>query len=457
MTTSGTVDPSQNGSGSATERSVLSGDLLSEIDAFLAPSDARRAAAYPGDSGTRQPVHTVYVNADRATDDLVASWGRQAREILDLVAADATAAARTTGLAAVDGTVLDRVRAKLASQPIEDLRLDFEDGYGARPDAEEDADADRAAALLRDILRGPHAPLTAGIRFKCLEPALRRRGLRTLDRVVGGVIRSAPGEKAELPAGFVVTLPKVTDTDQVRAMVRVCAALEHGYGLAEGALRFEIQVETTQAILATDGTAAVAEMVRAAGPRCIALVYGTFDYSAACGVSPAQQSLAHPVADHAKAVMQVAAAGTGVRLSDGSTNVLPIGTPEAVEAAVRLHSGLVTRSLERAYYQGWDMHPGHLVSRYLATFAFFRAGRAAAADRLRAYLAKQEGAVMDEPATAQALAGLLQRGVHCGAVTVDEIVAAGVDPTLLDALARKLPLPSAPAHDLITPSEGSAR
>jgi hypothetical protein len=119
--------------------------------------------------------------------------------------------------------------------------------------------------------------------------------------------------------------------------------------------------------------------------------------------------------------MQLAAAGTGVRLSDGSTNVLPVGDTDAVHAAWRLHARLVRRSLERGYYQGWDMHPGHLPTRYLATYAFFREALPAAAARLRGYLDRVEGGVMDEPATAQALAGTVLRGVHCGAVDPDEV------------------------------------
>src|SRR6478735_1742994 len=163
----------------------------------------------------------------------------------------------------------------------------------------------------------------------------------------------------------------------------------------------------------------------------------------ACGVAAAYQSLAHPVADHAKAVMQVAAAGTGVRLSDGSTNVMPVGSPDQVRAAVQLHAGLVTRSLRAAYYQGWDMHPGHLVSRYLATYAFYREGLPAAAGRLKAYLNKQSGGVVDEPATAQALAAFLMRGVHCGAVDATEVLEmAGVRRDTLDGMARRKPLPA---------------
>src|SRR5215204_6426921 len=125
-------------------------------------------------------------------------------------------------------------------------------------------------------------------------------------------------------------------------------------------------------------------MVHAAGGRCVSLHYGTYDYSAACGVAAAYQSLEHPAADHAKAVMQVAAAGTGVRLSDGSTNVVPVGDTAAVRAAWQLHARLVRRSLERGFYQGWDLHPAQLPTRFLATFGFFRDGLHVADYRLRA-------------------------------------------------------------------------
>ena len=272
-----------------------------------------------------------------------------------------------------------------------------------------------------------------GIRFKSFEAPTRRRGLRTLDLVVGGLLASGG-----LPEGFVVTLPKVTSVAQVEAMVEVCARLEQAHALPAGRLRFEIQVETSQAVLAADGTATVARMVAAADGRCTGLHYGTYDYSAALGITAASQSLEHPAADHAKAVMQVAAAGTGVHLSDGSTNVLPTGDQDAVHAAWRLHARLVARSLERGYYQGWDMHPGHLPTRYLTTYSFFRASLPATAARIRAYLGRVEGGVMDEPATAQALAAAVLRGVDCGAVTLREASElTGVDRARLQGLARR--------------------
>ncbi|MFI2186880.1 DUF6986 family protein [Streptomyces sioyaensis] len=414
------------------------------IGAALAEVDADLARRYPGDPGTRQPVHTVYVPGDVFAAGTVRSWGDQALAALDEHAPDAAALAAVLGLPdALAAEVHDRVRAKLIREPVEDLRIDFEDGYGPRPDAEEDEAAARAAALVAAAYRGGTSRPEAGggtaapymgIRMKCMEAAVRDRGIRTLDIFLTGLMRAGG-----LPDGLLLTLPKVTYAEQVTAMVRLLEAFEKAHGLESGRIGFEIQIETTQSILGADGRATVARMIEAAEGRATSLHYGTFDYSASCGVSAAHQSLDHPVADHAKAVMQVAAAGTGVRLSDGSTNVLPVGPTERVHAAWRLHHGLVRRSLARAYYQGWDMHPGHLPTRYAAVYAFYREGLEQAAARLAAYVAKAGGDVMDEPATAKALSGYLLRGLDCGAVDPEEVARlTGLTRGDLDGLAGRL-------------------
>jgi citrate lyase beta subunit len=412
----------------------VSDSLADLLDERLDGADRELRDRYPGDAGTRQPVHTVYVPADRFTAGTTRDWGTAALQLLDREAATAAALAEATGMAAdLVGDVYDRVRDKLGREPVEDVRVDFEDGYGSRSDEEEDRSAREAATALAALSGREGAPPFLGIRFKSFEAPTRRRGLRTLDLVLEGLLAAG-----DLPAGLLLTLPKVTSVAQVAAMVETCGALEEAYGLPSGRLGFEIQVETPQAVLAADGTAAVARMIAEAAGRCTGLHYGTFDYSASLGIAAAQQSLEHPAADHAKAVMQVAAAGTGVRLSDGSTNVLPVGSSVQVREAWRLHARLVERSLQRGFYQGWDMHPGHLPTRYLATYSFFRRDLPTTGARIRAYLDRRETGVMDEPATAVALAGAVLRGVDCGAVTPEEVAAStGVDRGQLDALARR--------------------
>jgi len=341
-------------------------------------------------------------------------WGDAALATLDEYRSIFAALVDEQGADAVD--LESRVRSKLVNEPVEDLRVDFEDGYGARSDEVEDGHASSAARDLATSIREGTAAPFFGIRMKCLEAPTRRRGLRTLAIVVGELV-AAP---APLD-GFVTTLPKATSVDQVTAMVHICEQLERTFNLDVGTLRFEIQVETPQAILGPDGTALVARMLHAADERCTALHYGTYDYSAFCGIAAEYQSMAHPVADYAKLVMQAAAAGTGVRLSDGSTNILPVGDDEAVRDAWRLHLGLVRRSLERGYYQGWDMHPAQLPTRYAATFGFYRDGLPRAAGRLRNYLDHTGSGVLDEPATARALADYLLRAANCGAANAAEL------------------------------------
>jgi citrate lyase beta subunit len=277
--------------------------------------------------------------------------------------------------------------------------------------------------------------------MKCLEEPVRRRAVRTLDRFLATLAAAGPkpsGSQVTLPPGFRVTLPKVTSVAQVAAMAGLCAALEAEYALPR--LDLELQVETPQAVLGPDGTALVAPMLAAADGRCVGLHFGTYDYTAALGVAAGYQSLAHPAADHAKAVMQAAAAGTGAVVSDGSLNVLPVGGKPAVRAAWQQHAALVRRSLERGFYQGWDLHPAQLPSRYAATFGFYRDGFDAAAARLARYLAGPAGTgggVLDEPATARALASFLRRGLACGAVTGADLARYdGLNEAGVEALAR---------------------
>jgi len=369
------------------------------------------------------------VPADRFTPDLAAEWGQAALAAASDAGGLEALAARVGIRADVIPSVVTRVVAKLETEPIEDLRLDFEDGYGDRGSAE-DQDAVTAATRVHEAVSAGSAPPFIGIRFKCFEKPTRERGLRTLDLFLGTLI-----DRDGLPDGLVLTLPKVSTVAQVEAMVEVAELLERAHGLDAGRIRFEVQVETPQLVLGAEGSSPLAQLPLAGAGRITSLHYGTYDYSASLGIAAAYQSMEHPAADLAKQLMQLAVAGTGIRLSDGSTNILPIG--DRAEEAWALHARLVRRSLERGFFQGWDMHAHHLPTRFLATYAFYREGFDPAAARLRAYLSKDAGAVLDEPATARALAWFVLRGVQCGAIGVDEIRASiGIDVPELTALAH---------------------
>ncbi|TQN35727.1 citrate lyase beta subunit [Blastococcus colisei] len=400
---------------------ALREEIYAALDRRLAPVDDARLAAHPGERPDRQPLHTCYVPADAVVPGLAGEWGAAALAALD------EHGLPDLGLdPGLVEQVLPRVRAKLAAEPVEDLRVDAEDGYRRGAEAEDD-DVLRAAAIVAADRAAGTAPPSLGIRAKSLEGPTRRRGVRSLDLFLGG-----------LGAGtVVVTLPKVTAVEQVRAFLPVLDALEDAHGVA---VALELQVETPQAVLGPDGAVTLARMVHAAGSRLTGLHYGTYDYSAALGIAAAHQASDHPAADLAKQLMQVAVAGTGVRAVDGSTNVLPAGSREQVHAAWRLHAGLVRRALERGFYQGWDLHPAQLVTRYVATYAFFRAALPAAAGRLAAYLDRSDAGVLDEPATARALATVVLRGLDCGAVDDTDVSAAGgPDRAVLDSVAGRRP------------------
>ncbi|MFD3509090.1 DUF6986 family protein [Nocardia sp. NPDC058666] len=401
--------------------------IRARIDSVLDSVDAELRVRYPGAGDRVQPVHTAYVPADRASADTPAEWGATALDLLHrhadfLVGLDATGA-------------LPAVRRRLTDSPVQDMRIDFEDGYGFRADDVEDAAATAAGEALAAWAGKPGAPESFGVRTKGLAANERRRALRTLELVLDGAGGVLPG--------FVFTVPKIRAAEQVSALVDLCTGLERAHGLPDRSLRFELQIESPQAIIAPDGTAPIAKMIHLAEGRCSALHFGTYDYTAACGIAATDQTLDHPAADFAKSVMQVAAAQTGVWICDGSTQITPDVDPEG---AFRNHHRLVERALRRGYYQGWDMHPGHLVTRWLATYDFFRTATDVAVPRLQAYLDRRSGGVVDEPATAEALATTVLRGLRCGATTDDELVARAPELTVpvLEALVARRTPPQAP-------------
>ena len=389
----------------------------------LAAANRRIAALYPGDSGERQPVHTVYGGAHLFRADTAQKLGSIARAALAEHAPDARTFANVLGIdAALADGVYARVQEKLAREAVEDFRLDFEDGYGNRPDAEEDGHAESAAAQVAAGLAAGTLPPFIGIRIKPLSKELHARSLRTLELFVTALVR-ATGRR--LPEGFVITVPKLMGPAHVEAVARSCENLERKLRIGRGSLRLELMIETPQSILAADGTVALKPLVAAGRGRVTAAHFGTYDYTALTGITAAWQHMRHPVCDFAKHMMQVSLAQTGVRLSDGATNVLPIGARNVVHLAWKQHFDDVTHSLMHGFYQGWDLHPAQLPTRYAAVFAFFLASRQAATARLRNFVERAAqatlvGDVFDDAATGQGLLNYFLRGMNSGALTIDE-------------------------------------
>jgi citrate lyase beta subunit len=387
---------------------------------------------YPGDSFARQPVHTVYGGAHLFKSDTAKKLGELSLRALARYGADASTFSRAVGMdEALASTVYERVVEKLKREAVEDFRIDFEDGYGNRPDAEEDGHAVSAAHEVAKGLDDGTLPPFIGIRIKTFSNELAARSARTMDIFLTTLVRLTKGQ---LPNTFYVTLPKIVHPGQAAALAKLLDAFEKKKKLKPHTIKVELMVETPQSIIGYDGTAPLRAMIDALGGRCTGAHFGTYDYTASCNITAAHQRMDHLSCDFAKHVMQVTLAGTGVNLSDGATNVMPVGdNAEIVHRAWKLHYDHATHSLVNGFYQGWDLHPAQLPTRYAAVYAFFLGGLPAATARLKNFIEKAAqatlvGDVFDDAATGQGLLNYFLRARNCGAITEAEASATGLTP-----------------------------
>ena len=455
----------------------LSEQDLNSIFSDLATANHAFSQQYPGDSQHRQPVHTVYGGAQLFKSGYAKKLGSLALRALDTYAANYATFAQILGIPGAEKlpqteaevnqltellekdvnamktaypeawlayTVYQRVRKKLESEPIEDNRIDFEDGYGNRKDEEEDAHAIQAATELAKAMEEGTVSPFIGFRIKSFTEECRKRSARTLDLFLTQLSEKTGGK---LPENFVVTLPKVTIPEQVTALVRLLEKIEEKTEIAKGALRLEIMIETTQAIVDSQGRNAVPLLVDAGEGRCVAAIFGTYDYTASCNITAAYQTHTHAACDFARHIMQVSLAKSGVNIVDGATTLMPIGphkskeTPltnqqvkenmQVINSAWKLHFENILHSLSHAYYQGWDLNPAQLPIRYAAVYTFFLMGLDDASKRLHAFLAKAAQATLvghtfDDAATGQGLLNFFLRGISCGAITEEETLATGI-------------------------------
>ncbi|MBX2888198.1 MAG: phosphoenolpyruvate kinase [Ferruginibacter sp.] len=427
---------------------------------------------YPGDRPERQAVHTLYGGANLFKHDLALVLGKRALESFKTYAPDFLTFGKIFGLngieqiktkdaraeakkylsqkpqnrhshpAALSFEVYNKVIQKLEREAIEDFRIDFEDGYGNRSNEEEDEAARIAAEQVAKGMKEKTLPPFIGIRIKPFTEEMKERGLRTLDIFLTTLIAQTKGK---LPNNFVVMLPKVTIPQQVETLVECFEVLEHLLKLKAGSLKMEMMVETTQSIMDKDGRNPLMKFMQASKGRCIAMHFGTYDYTASCNITARYQEMDHPVCDFAHHMTKVALAHTGIWLSDGATNTMPIGPHrgekltvaqkkeniETVHRAWKKGYDHIRHSLWNGYYQGWDLNPAQLPMRYAAVFAFFLESYDDAVERLKTFVEKAAratliGDVFDDAATGQGLLNYFLRALNSGAITEEEVLATGL-------------------------------
>jgi hypothetical protein len=395
---------------------------------------SRIADRYPGEGPNRQPVHTVYGGAQIFSAKTCARLGELAGEFVESWLPTPLELASVLGMdEGLAEMVHPKVVHKLETEPVEDFRIDFEDGYGHRSDQEEDGHArSTAREVATGLEEGSLSPFI-GIRVKSMSRELHRRALRTLDLFVTTLVEEA----GSLPEGFVITLPKIQDVEQVSVFADALGVM--GEELGTGPIPMELMVETPQMVIDEDASAGIRKYVDAGNGLVRGAHFGTYDYTASMNITASYQTMDHDACDFARHALQVSLAGTGVWLSDGATNVMPVPVHreenltraqieenrETVQRAMALHYRHIRHSLSHAYYQGWDLHPAQLATRYAAVFAFFLEGLDRAGARLSNFVesaaqATLVGEVFDDAATGQGLLNYFLRAINCGAITEDE-------------------------------------
>lgn len=429
---------------------------------------------YPGDKPDRQAVHTVYGGANLFKADTCVKMGDIALKNLQTYSPDFVTLSRvlkfdghedlpddekkveklTKKLDKMDEaeikqhpawlayTVYNKIIKKLKTEAVEDFRIDFEDGFGNRPDEEEDATAVQAANELAEGMKNKTISPFIGIRIKPFTEDLKNRGVRTLDIFLTTLLEKTGGK---LPDNFIVMLPKVTIPEQVITMIRLLEIIEKKNNLATGTLKMETMVEATQIIMDDEGRNPLMKIVKAGEGRLIAAHFGTYDYTASCGITARYQTMAHPVCDFAHHMTKVALGGTGIFLSDGATNIIPVAphrgdnltakqlkeNQRSVHNAWRIGYNHSMHSLINGFYQGWDLNPAQLPMRYAATYNFFLSSIDDATHRLkifvdRAAISTLTGDIFDDAATGQGLLNFFLKAMNCGAISEEEATATGL-------------------------------
>ncbi|MEK7226189.1 MAG: phosphoenolpyruvate kinase [Bacteroidota bacterium] len=440
----------------------------------LSAANKKFQQIYPGDKPDRQAVHTVYGGANLFKSDTCKKMGEIALRNLQTYSPDFITLAKVLKMEGYDKlpddekkaekllkkldkmdeaerkkspawlpyTVYNKIVQKLKTEAVEDFRIDFEDGFGNRPDDEEDATAINAANELAEGMNNKTISPFIGIRIKPFTEDLKSRGVRTLDIFLTALLEKTGGR---LPDNFVVMLPKVTIPEQVITMIRLLEIIEKKNKLTPGTLKMETMVEATQIIMDDEGRNPLMKIIRASEGRLIAAHFGTYDYTASCGITARYQTMAHPVCDFAHHMTKVALGGTGIFLSDGATNVMPVAphrgdkltakqlkeNRQSVHNAWRIGYNHSMHSLINGFYQGWDLNPAQLPMRYAATYNFFLSSITDATQRLkifvdRAAISTLTGDIFDDAATGQGLLNFFLKAMNCGAISEEEATATGL-------------------------------
>lgn len=450
-------------------KQTFSDEKLSELFLKLNESDSS-FILHP--SSFRNPIHVVYGGAHLFKAETAQKLGQKALQSLEESAPDFIEFSKAMWLKGADilpnyaGAIDDISRQfnereeklkrenfaawfamavyrktinKLRREPVEDFRIDFEDGYGFRTDAEEDAHAISASEQLAASRRqSAFKTPFCGFRIKSFQKETFKRAVRTLDLFLTNLVEKGGGE---VPENFVVTLPKIKRSEEVEILAELLGEFERKNSIDNGAIRIEIMIETPEAIVNERGEINLRKLIEAGNGRVNSAHFGAYDYTASFGISGVHQHLRHDACNFARQMMQVSLAPLGIRLSDSVTTEMPVAVHKgenlaeklriqntrAIHSAWRRHFNNVTHSLIDGFYQSWDLHPAQLPARYAAVYAFFLDAKDAQSRRLKGFIEKATqamttGNVFDDAASAQGLLNFFLQAINCGAIEKGEVL-----------------------------------
>lgn len=417
---------------------------LERANRLIEEESVRLAPKHPH----KHPVHVMYGGAHLFNENTFAKIAQIARDALQFASPNAEALRQLVHDDWTEEFARDlhaKLEVKIQNSPLEDYRIDFEDGYGVRPDDEEDYHAANAGALLCRLAAQGKTPMSVGFRIKPLSAVAMRRSLRTLTLFVRSFFE-AGGKDSGLKR-MLVTLPKVINAEQPATLTEILEGFERQYDLAPGFFQVELLVESPEAFLALDGTIPLPSFVAATRGRCQSLHFGVYDFTSSLGIGSAGQAVDHLACDFARLWMQVLSGlAPGIGISDGIINRLPIvpknNNKETMDSFVdnwRYNYQQITRSLRLGYYQGWDLHPAQLPIRHAANYAFVLRELTPATARLKTFIEKSAqashvGGLFDDRASVLGLINFFERGLASGVISESEMDKKGVNLAGLKAL-----------------------
>ncbi len=396
-------------------------------------------------TGLRQPIHTFYGGAHLFRRDTLEKIKGIALGIFTEYCEDSDkfrAVFNTESHPLQKATtekVYHKILKKLDTEAIEDYRIDFEDGFGYRDETEEDGFAISSAEETAELFKADKLPPLIGIRIKPLSPGLALRAVRTLDLYLSTLVSKTEGK---LPPVFIVTLPKVSKPEQLSILNDALHKLEIKFHLPKNSILTEVMIETPEII----AEKYLAKIVQVGGTRLLGGHLGVYDLKSAFGVSNVFQQMQHPYCDYARTLMKIILGRSGIRCVDGVTNIMPVvphkSTPSAPLPALLREENIraittgwlasykdIRHSLRMGFYQGWDVHPGQIISRLAAVYSFFIEEYQPSAKRMQLFLKNSAQAtlykgVFDDAASGYGLLNFFRYGYECGAFDDNDLAGA---------------------------------